>query len=93
MERAGLGVNDIDFFEINEAFSVVALAFMQQLEIVHKAVNVHGGAVALGHPLGCSGARILTTLVHVLHQHNGRYGLAAICNGGGGASAMIIERV
>lgn len=93
LQMAGLSVGDIDYFEINEAFSVVALAFMQQLAIGHQKVNVHGGAVALGHPLGCSGARILTTLTHVLKQYNGRYGLAAICNGGGGASAVIIERV
>ena len=93
LERAGLGWNDIDYVEVNEAFSVVALAFNQLMELDAEKVNVHGGAVSLGHPLGASGARILTTLNHVLRQHNGKKGLAAICNGGGGASAMIIEKV
>lgn len=93
LKRAGLTKNDIDFYEVNEAFSVVALAFEQLMEISHDQTNVYGGAVSLGHPLGASGARIVTTLNNVLHQRNGRYGLAAICNGGGGASALIIERV
>lgn len=91
--KAGLSKDDIDFFEINEAFSVVSLANMQILELDADKVNVNGGAVSLGHPLGCSGARILVTLVHVLNQNNGRYGAAGICNGGGGASAMVIERI
>lgn len=91
LERAGLSMDDIDFFEVNEAFSVVALAFIQHFGLSQDKVNVHGGAVSLGHPLGCSGARILVTLCHVLRQHGGRYGLAAICNGGGGASAMVVE--
>jgi len=91
LKRAGMTANQMDFFEINEAFSVVALAFEQLMELDHEKVNVFGGAVSLGHPLGASGARIVATLNNVLHQNNGKYGLAAICNGGGGASAMIIE--
>ncbi len=91
--RAGLTMNDIDFYEVNEAFSVVALAFEKIMETSHDQTNVFGGAVSLGHPLGASGARIVTTLNNVLQQRNGRYGLAAICNGGGGASALILERV
>ncbi len=93
LKRAGLKKEDIDFFEVNEAFSVVALAFEKLMEIDHEQTNVFGGAVSLGHPLGASGARIVTTLNNVLHQRDGRYGLAAICNGGGGASALILERV
>ncbi len=93
LKRAGLTKNDIDFFEVNEAFSVVTLAFEKLMEIGHDQTNVFGGAVSLGHPLGASGARIVTTLSNVLQQRNGRYGLAAICNGGGGASALILERV
>ncbi len=91
LKRAGLSMNDIDFFEVNEAFSVVALAFQKMLDLDMNKVNVFGGAVSLGHPLGASGARIVTTLNNVLHQNKGKYGLAAICNGGGGASALIIE--
>jgi acetyl-CoA C-acetyltransferase len=93
LQRANLSIQDIDYFEVNEAFSVVALAFIQQMNIGQDKVNVHGGAVSLGHPLGCSGARILCTLQNVLRQHKGKYGMAAICNGGGGASAMIIENL
>lgn len=93
LERAGLKAEDIDFFEVNEAFAVVSLAFEKIMGIEHSKTNVFGGAVAIGHPLGCSGARIVVTLNNVLHTRNGRYGLAAICNGGGGASAMIIEKV
>ncbi|WP_250631487.1 thiolase family protein [Rhodoflexus caldus] len=93
LKKAGLNLGDIDYFEVNEAFSVVALAFIKQLGLDQAKVNVNGGAVSIGHPLGCSGARIITTLVNVLHQRNGKYGLAAICNGGGGASALIVERV
>ena len=91
LKRAGLSISDMDYFEVNEAFAVVALAFIQHFNLDQQKVNVNGGAVSLGHPLGASGARILTTLTHVLHQNSGRYGMAAICNGGGGASAMIIE--
>ncbi|MCZ2101429.1 MAG: thiolase family protein [Chitinophagales bacterium] len=93
LERAGLTINDIDYFEVNEAFAVVTLAFIKHFGLSQDKVNVNGGAVSLGHPLGCSGARIITTLAHVLHQNNAKYGMVAICNGGGGASAMIIERV
>ncbi len=91
IQRSGLSWGQLDFIEINEAFSVVALAFEQLLELDPHKVNVFGGAVSLGHPLGASGARIVTTLNNVLHQHKGKYGMAAICNGGGGASAMILE--
>jgi len=93
LKKAGLSINDIDFFEVNEAFAVVTLAFMKEMGISHAQTNVFGGAVSLGHPLGCSGARIVVTLQNVLSQNSGKYGLAAICNGGGGASAMIIEQV
>ena len=93
LDRAGLSKNDIDYFEVNEAFAVVPMAFEKVLDIDHQRVNVNGGACALGHPLGASGARIVTTLAAVLQQHQGHYGLATICNGGGGASAIIIERV
>jgi len=91
LHRAGLSSNEIDFFEINEAFSVVAIANNQLLKLDPAKVNVNGGAVALGHPLGASGARIIVTLLSVLQQNDGKYGAAGICNGGGGASAMIIE--
>jgi len=90
---ANLKITDIDFFEINEAFSVVALANNKMLNISADKVNVHGGAVALGHPLGSSGSRIVVTLINVLKQHKGKYGAAGICNGGGGASAIVIENV
>lgn len=93
LERAGLKLEDIDYFEVNEAFAVVTLAFNKVLKVPVDRVNVLGGAVSIGHPLGASGARIITTLANVLQQKNGRYGLAAICNGGGGASAMIIEKM
>jgi acetyl-CoA C-acetyltransferase len=91
LKKAGITINDVDYFELNEAFSVVGLANCQILGLNPNKVNVHGGAVALGHPLGCSGARILVTLLNVLKQNNARIGAAAICNGGGGASAMILE--
>lgn len=93
IERAGLKQEDIDFYEVNEAFAVVSLAFMKRLGISDDKVNVFGGAVSLGHPLGASGARIVTTLNNVLHTKGGKYGCAAICNGGGGASAIVIEKV
>ena len=92
LKHAGLSEKDISFWETNEAFSVVALANSKLLGISNDIVNVHGGAVSLGHPIGCSGARIITTLTNVLRIHNGKYGLASICNGGGGASAIVIER-
>jgi acetyl-CoA C-acetyltransferase len=93
LKMAGLTKDDIDFFEVNEAFSVVTMAFEKVMEISHDQTNVFGGAVSLGHPLGASGARIVTTLNNVLQHRNGKYGLAAICNGGGGATAIVIERV
>ena len=93
LNKAGLSLSDIDYFELNEAFSVVGLANMKILDLSPDRVNVNGGAVSLGHPLGCSGVRILITLMSVLDQNNARYGAAGICNGGGGASAMIIERL
>lgn len=93
LERAKLSIADIDFFEVNEAFSVVPMVFCKELGLRYDNVNVFGGAVSIGHPLGCSGARIVTTLINVLQQKNGKYGLAAICNGGGGASAIIIEKL
>jgi acetyl-CoA C-acetyltransferase len=93
VERAGLTMTDIDFVELNEAFSVVGIENIRRMKLDAAKVNVHGGAVSLGHPLGCSGARILVTLINVLKQNGGRYGAAGICNGGGGASAMVIEIV
>ncbi|NLR90616.1 MULTISPECIES: acetyl-CoA C-acyltransferase [Flammeovirga] len=93
LDKASLSKEDIDFFEVNEAFSVVTLAFAKELGLDLDKVNVHGGAVSMGHPLGASGARILVTLAGVLNARKGTKGLAAICNGGGGASAMIIEKV
>jgi acetyl-CoA C-acetyltransferase len=93
LKKAGMSLSDIDYFEVNEAFAVVALAYIQQLGLENDQVNVFGGAVSLGHPLGASGARIIITLLSVLEQKNGRYGLASICNGGGGASAIIIEKL
>jgi len=91
LAKANLAIDEIDYFEFNEAFSVVGLANMKLLNIPDTKVNIHGGAVSLGHPLGCSGARIVVTLLHVLAQEKARYGAAAICNGGGGASALVIE--
>lgn len=92
LAKANVDISEVDFFELNEAFSVVGLANMKLLELDNSTVNVNGGAVSLGHPLGCSGARIVVTLLSVLEQNNGRIGAAAICNGGGGASALILER-
>ncbi|MCW5517416.1 acetyl-CoA C-acyltransferase [Muriicola sp. Z0-33] len=92
LDNAGITIDEVDFFEFNEAFAVVGLANMKLLGLQDKNVNVNGGAVSLGHPLGCSGARILITLLSVLEQNNAKIGAAAICNGGGGASAMVIER-
>lgn len=92
VEKAGLKMEDISYFELNEAFSVVGVANSQKMNLKPEQVNVNGGAVSLGHPLGCSGARILVTLINVLHQNGAQYGAAGICNGGGGASAMVIEK-
>jgi acetyl-CoA C-acetyltransferase len=92
LKRAGLTAQDIDYHEVNEAFSVVTMAFNTDMGLEEDKVNVNGGAVSLGHPLGASGSRIVTTLCNVLQQKNGELGLAAICNGGGGASAVVIKR-
>ncbi len=93
LERAKLTIEDIDLFEINEAFAIVPMVAMKDLNIPHSKMNVHGGAVALGHPIGASGARILTTLVHSLGQRKARYGLASLCIGGGEGVAVIVERL
>lgn len=93
LNKAGLKTTDIDLFEINEAFSVVSLANNKELNLDAQKVNVNGGAVSLGHPLGSSGARIVVTLIHALNQNNGKLGVAGICNGGGGASAIVIENL
>ena len=93
VDKAGLQMNDISYFELNEAFSVVGIVNMQKMRLWPNKVNVNGGAVSLGHPLGCSGARIIVTLINVLKQNNAKYGAAGICNGGGGASAVVIENV
>ena len=92
LDRAGVSIQDIDYFEFNEAFSVVGLANMKILGLTDANVNVNGGAVSLGHPLGCSGARITITLLNILEQNNAKLGAAAICNGGGGASSIVLER-
>ncbi|MBK8353303.1 MAG: acetyl-CoA C-acyltransferase [Saprospirales bacterium] len=93
LHKANLKVEDVDFFEINEAFSVVALANMKEMNISHDKINVFGGAVALGHPIGNSGCRIVATLISILKNKDGKIGAAGICNGGGGASAIVIEKV
>lgn len=93
LKKTGLQMSDIDFHEVNEAFSAVALANMKLLDLDPSKVNVHGGAVALGHPIGMSGARILISLMSVLKHNDATMGMASICNGGGGASAVIIERL
>jgi acetyl-CoA C-acetyltransferase len=93
IEKAGLKASDVEYYEINEAFSVVAIANNQEMKLDPSKVNINGGAVSLGHPLGCSGARIIVTLIHVLKQRKAKIGAAGICNGGGGASAMVIELV
>lgn len=93
LNRAGLSMKDIEYHEINEAFAAVALANIKLLDLEHSKVNVHGGAVAFGHPVGVSGARIILSLLNVLRQKNGTLGMASICNGGGGASAIVIERM
>ena len=93
LDKAGLLIADVDYFEFNEAFAVVGLANAKILGLDNDKVNVNGGAVSLGHPLGCSGARIIVTLINVLEQNNAKVGAAAICNGGGGASAIVIERI
>jgi acetyl-CoA C-acetyltransferase len=93
LNKAGITIEEVDFFEFNEAFSVVGLANAKILGLSNDKINVNGGAVSLGHPLGCSGARIVVTLINVLQQNNAKIGAAAICNGGGGASAIVIEKM
>ena len=93
LKQAGLSLKEIDFFEINEAYASVILSNQQILDLDLRKVNVYGGAVAMGHPIGASGARIITTLISVLKQEGGKYGVAAICNGGGGASAIVLENI
>jgi len=93
LSKAGISIEDVDYFEFNEAFSVVGLANAKILGLPNDKININGGAVSLGHPLGCSGVRIIVTLINVLEQNNGKIGAAAICNGGGGASAIVIERI
>lgn len=93
LQKANIDIKDVDYFEINEAFSVVSIANNQKLSLNENRVNVNGGAVSLGHPLGASGARIVVTLLSVLEQNNGKIGVAGICNGGGGASALVIEKI
>ncbi len=93
LEKANISTSDVDYFELNEAFSVVGLANIEKLGLDAAKVNVNGGAVSLGHPLACSGARIIVTLLHVLQQNDAKVGAAGICNGGGGASAMVVEMI
>jgi acetyl-CoA C-acetyltransferase len=93
LDKAGISIDAVDYFEFNEAFAVVGLANSKILKLDNEKVNVNGGAVSLGHPLGCSGARIVVTLLNVLEQNNAKIGAAAICNGGGGASAMVFEKI
>lgn len=93
ISKAGLKIEDIDYFEMNEAFSVVCIVNARNLNVDNDKLNVNGGAISLGHPLGSSGSRIIATLINVLNQKNGKYGVASICNGGGGASAIVIERM
>ncbi|MCB0311436.1 MAG: thiolase family protein, partial [Bdellovibrionales bacterium] len=91
LKAAEMSVSDIDYFELNEAFSVVALACQKDLDLPAEKLNVNGGAVALGHPLGATGARILTTLLHIMRRRGGKRGVAALCNGGGEATALVVE--
>jgi acetyl-CoA C-acetyltransferase len=93
MKQAGVNKKDVGYYEINEAFSAVAIANNIKLGLDSETVNVNGGAVALGHPLGASGARIVTTLINILNQNGASLGVAGICNGGGGASAMVVEKI
>jgi acetyl-CoA C-acetyltransferase len=93
LKKTGLRVEDIDLFECNEAFASIPMAWMKELGIPHDRVNVNGGAIALGHPLGATGARIMTTLLHELERRGGRYGLQTMCEGGGQANVTIIERL
>lgn len=93
LKKTGLSISDFDLFENNEAFSINSVLFRDILGVSYDQLNVHGGAIALGHPIGCSGARIMTTLVHALHRHDAQRGMAAICHGTGGGTAIALERV
>jgi acetyl-CoA C-acetyltransferase len=93
LKNAGVKTSEVDAYEINEAFSVVSIANNQKMELDPSKVNKWGGAVSLGHPIGCSGARIVVTLLSVLEQNKGKYGVAGICNGGGGASSLVVEKL
>jgi acetyl-CoA C-acetyltransferase len=93
LQKAGLKIDDIDLYEVNEAFAPVPLAWLQKLGADADRLNVHGGAIALGHPLGASGTKLMATLVHALQQRGGRYGLQTMCEGGGMANVTIIERL
>jgi acetyl-CoA C-acetyltransferase len=93
VQKAALKMGDIDYWELNEAFAVVGIENSKRMDLDPSKVNINGGAVSLGHPLGCSGARILVTLLYILKQKKAKYGAAGICNGGGGASAMVIENI
>ena len=93
LQKTNLSISDVDYFELNEAFSVVGLANIEILGLDASKVNLYGGAVSLGHPLGCSGTRIIVTLINILKQNKAKIGAAGICNGGGGASAMVIEKI
>ncbi|MDE0493818.1 MAG: steroid 3-ketoacyl-CoA thiolase, partial [Acidimicrobiaceae bacterium] len=92
-ERTGMAIDDFDLFECNEAFAPVPMAWMHEHHIPHAKVNVNGGAIALGHPLGCTGAKLMTTLMHELERTGGRWGLQTMCEGGGQANVTIIERL
>jgi acetyl-CoA C-acetyltransferase len=93
LKKAGWQVGDVDLFEVNEAFAVVAMAAMQDLSIPHAKLNVHGGACALGHPIGCTGARLVVTLLHAMTRADAKRGVASLCIGGGEATAIAIERM
>jgi acetyl-CoA C-acetyltransferase len=93
MKKSGMSLGDIDLFECNEAFAPVVMAWMKELDIPHDRVNVNGGAIALGHPLGATGARLMTTMLHELERTGGRFGLQTMCEGGGQANVTIIERL
>ena len=93
LQKAGIGIDEIDYFEMNEAYANVPIINSRLTGVDLEKVNIKGGAVAIGHPLGASGARILVTLTHILQQQNAKYGMAAICNGGGGATAMLLENM
>ena len=93
LKKAGMSISDIDLFECNEAFASVTMAWMKELDVPHEKVNVQGGAIALGHPIGATGARLMTTLLNALERTGGRYGLQTMCEGGGQANVTIIERL